>query len=346
MGMSETEAELEPTIVRASSAWRDLQTDAANKQWLRQVSLKVGKDDGQALDFADFHITFNVKQFEIQSPNIAVITVYNVGKDTAKRLRDKEFTKVVLEAGYPSNKGVIFQGTLRQARYGRINATDTYLEINAADGDIAYNFSVVNITLAAGSTGKDVLEACAKAMAVYGITLGPLPADLPELRLPRARVLWGMTRDVLRQVCAMLGLSWSIQNLVLTFIPQQGYLAGNTVELSANSGMVGIPEQTQEGIMVRCLLNPQIYVGGLIRITNKTVNQARLNLSYLGEVQNAQLPNIDENDGEYRVLAIDYTGDNRGQEWYCDLTCLTLDATLPLGQAARGRVISTTSGAP
>ena len=42
-------------------------------------------------------------------------------------------------------------GLIKQVRIGRENGTDTFLNIAAADGDKAYNFAVVNATLAAGA---------------------------------------------------------------------------------------------------------------------------------------------------------------------------------------------------
>ena len=43
--------------------------------------------------------------------------------------------------------------------------------------------------------------------------------------------------------------------------------------------------------------------------------------------------------GIYRILAIDYSGDTRGQNWYCDLACMALDSTVPIAQGNRGRVL-------
>ncbi|MGC8165472.1 hypothetical protein ACP3WT_28400, partial [Salmonella enterica] len=63
---------------------------------------------------------------------------------------EQEFTRIVLQAGYAGNYGIIFDGSVKQVRRGRENQTDTYLDITAADGDSAYNFAVVNTSLAAG----------------------------------------------------------------------------------------------------------------------------------------------------------------------------------------------------
>lgn len=311
-------------------------------QFGRKVSLMLGTPSGRALDFSDLHFGFHIRQNDLQTPNIAEIRIWNVA-DATVELINKEFTRVVLQAGYPGSYGVIFDGTVKQYRRGRINGADTYLEVAASDGDIAYNFSTVLVTLAAGSSATEVIAACAKALQPFGVSMGKLPANLPDTRLPRGRVLYGMTRDLLREVARLIGCAWSIQHKVVIFIPTEGYLEGDTVELSAATGLIGVPEQTQDGIYMRCLLNPNIGVGRLIWLNNKGVNQARYNLSYTGEVANTLLPKI-ALDGFYKVLSVDYSGDTRGNPWYCDLVCIAVDSALPISQALRGRVLAPSGG--
>lgn len=308
------------------------------QQYLRRCSLTIDRAGGPALDLSQLQIKFQVQQSQLQSPNIAKIRVFNLAEHTIHRIgAQAEFTDVLLQAGYTGSFGPIFTGSVVWARMGRQGATN-YMEMQAADGDAAYTYSTIGVALAAGSTAQDVVAACLKAMAPYGVTEGSIPADLPNIKMPRGRVLFGMTRDVLRQVGQMLGCSWSISHGVITFIPEESYLQGNAVVLTSSTGLIGLPEQTQDGIMIKCLINPQITVGRMVTINNTLVNKANYNLSYTGVVNNALLPSV-ANDGNYRVLAIDYSGDTRGQDWYCILTCISLDGTLPISQAARGRVL-------
>lgn len=129
-------------------------TSASNKeekesgrQWLRKCSLLVGKGrDG--LELGDLRIVFKTTKGDVETPNSAEINVYNLSEATSSKIR-KEFTRVVLQAGYQDNCAVIFDGTIRQVRHFRENGTDVCTSILAADGDAAYNYAVVNTTLAA-----------------------------------------------------------------------------------------------------------------------------------------------------------------------------------------------------
>ncbi|MBU9534734.1 hypothetical protein KTE49_30340, partial [Burkholderia multivorans] len=132
------------------------------QQFVRKVSLIIGFDSGEALDLSELRIVFRVQRGDLQTPNSARIRVYNVSATTARRAQ-KEFTRVVLQAGYEGNYGIIFDGQIKQVRRGRESQTDTFLDITAADGDSAYNFAVVNTTLAAGSVATDHVSAAIAA---------------------------------------------------------------------------------------------------------------------------------------------------------------------------------------
>jgi hypothetical protein len=93
--------------------------------------------------------------------------------------------------------------------------------------------------------------------------------------------------------------------------------------------MIGVPEQTNDGIRIRCLINAKLKVGGLVQINNKSV-QAQL----INPATNFGAPNnlaYISDDGFYKILVAEHTGNTRGQEWYTDLTCLAADTSAPTG---------------
>ncbi|KAF1003693.1 MAG: hypothetical protein GAK36_00201 [Pseudomonas sp.] len=298
-------------------------------QYLRQISLKIGNDQ-QALDLSDLRIRFSVRRGDLKTPNSADIRVYNVSDKTAQ-LAQKEFERVVLQAGYAGNYGVIFDGTIKQVRRGRESQTDTYLDITAADGDSAYNFAVVNTSLAAGSTPDDHLKAALQSMASRGITAGE-SATLSANKLPRGKVMFGMTRDYLDVLGKNQDVSWSFQDGQLTLIPNTAYLPGEAVVINSATGMVGLPEQTQNGITVKMLLNPGVRIGRRLQINNASIQQMRYGLAIGDQPSNAmaQVSVHLDADGFYRSIVVNHSGDSRGNEWYTDVICLAIDATIPL----------------
>ncbi len=304
-----------------------------SRQYLRNVRLIVGDDAGKGLDLSELRIRFQVKQWDLQTPNSAVIRVWNVSDQTADQIG--EYTRVLLQAGYQDGAfGTIFDGSIIQPKRGHENATDSYLDLVAADGDQAYNFAIINKSLAAGSTPKDHLDALTGAMGEHGVKPGYAP-DLPGAGLPRGKVMFGMARDHMRALGQSTDTKWSIQNGEVQLVPLTGVIPGQAIVLSAATGLVGFPEQTSEGIRARCLLNPEIKMGRAVQIDNASINRAQLSVSLQGQVQNAFLPRVSD-DGFYRVIVTEHSGDTRGNDFFTDVTCIALDDGVTPGLVAKG----------
>ena len=295
--------------------------DEEGRQWLRACSLVVGDDAGNGLELNELRITFKTAKGDAETPNSAEISVYNLSEATASRIR-REFTQVALSAGYKANMGLIFRGNIRQVRIWRENGVDTVLHILAADGDRAYNFATVNTTLAAGSRPADRVRVCQGSFSARGAGAGHLP-DPGGQPLPRGRVMYGMARDHMRDEAANTGTDWSIQDGQVQMVPRKGWLPGEAVLLTHETGLVGTPEQTQDGVTVRALLNPRLRVGGRIMLDNRSVRQMQTPLKAAAGQCAARL----DDDGVYRIIKVEFTGDTRGNDWYADMVCVGIDDT-------------------
>jgi hypothetical protein len=407
-------------------------------QFGRKVSIIVGQDSGNAIELSELRVVYHIKRGDLQTPNSAHVRVYNVSETTKQRI-EREFTRIVVQAGYEGNFGIIFDGTIKQVRRGRESQTDTYLDITAADGDSAYNFAVVSSTLAAGSTATDHVQVCTRAMAQYGVTLGYTPwgkpstpkpteadiaaqqkivdeakqlvdetqrnADLllaeakrlfalgdeafsagdPVLArqyynqslqvatqknealilvrsqyrpaydaavarlqsmqaaiaapngspvnqqgLPRGKVMFGMARDFMRSVAKTTQTVWSIQDGKLIMVPETSYMPGEIPVITAETGMIGMPEQTQNGIRLKMLTNPNVKIGTLIQIDNASVQRYEYSFNVDQQAQNQRIEQQAklQDDGFYYVMIAEHNGDTRGNEYYTDVICLAADVTV------------------
>lgn len=318
-------------------------------QYLRKASLIVGGPDGDALDLSELRFRFSIRRGDFQTPNSADIRIYNVSDKTADRIRQTlpqpEFTRIVVQGGYEGNFGILFDGEIKQVRRGRESPTDTYIDITAADGDSAYNFAVMSVPLAAGSTPDDHVSAVLRGIAEHGITKGYIP-ELPGNKSIRGEVLYGMARDVMRELAMNTGTAWSIQDGKLQMVPETAYIEGEIPVITSATGMIGLPEQTQNGINVRVLLNPNIKIGQAIKLDNKSIQGYRFGLGVNQQLSNEKSSLIakTDSDGLYYVMVANHSGDTRGEVWYSDIQCLAVDATvvnkpsIPVGNGYVGSI--------
>ena len=307
----------------------------AETQYIRKCDLIVSDDAGDGLNLSGLTINFAIKKTDGQTPNTAAIRIYNLNATTLARIQ-KEFTRVTLQAGYESNYGIIFDGNVKQFSTGRENVTDTFLDIQAADGDAAYNFAVVNATLSAGSKQRDQIEAAARTMRGLGVGSGYVDDATDGQALPRGKVMYGMARDYIRQSAQSSGSSWSIQNGKIQVVKLTGVLPGQAVALNSKSGLIGTPEQTNDGIKFRCLINPQLQIGGLVHLNEKDITKAKPETAESADGQQ-KAPAEFQADGIYRLISATIAGNTRGNDWYIDGVCLSVDQTAPAGDQVQGQ---------
>lgn len=294
-------------------------------QYRRKVQLIVANNAGNGLDLSHLRIVFDIKLSDAQTPNTARVRVYNLSQNTIAQIQ-KEFTYITLQAGYDSNFGTIFYGNIKQVIYGSENNVDTFIDISAGDGDDPYNYSVVNTTLASGAKQKDIVDAALLPMFDRGIEQGFVD-DTDGKSLPRGKVMYGMSRDHLRKSAVNTNTSWSVQAGKYQSVKQTGVLPNAAVVLNSKSGLIETPNQTNDGIIAKCLLNPNIKVASAIQINQNDIMLQLIDDQTSADDVEASTPSPIAADGFYRVLIAEHTGDTRGNDWYTNITALSMDKT-------------------
>nr|WP_156446597.1 hypothetical protein [Bradyrhizobium sp. CCH1-B1] len=259
----------------------------------------------------------------VQSPNSAEILVTNLSEATAQKIR-KEGQKVSLTVGYQGGPSIAFTGNIIQKRVGRENPVDTYLAIVAQDGDIAYNFATVSKTLAAGSTFKDQVDVVLEAMKPHGVTKGYI-SDLGAKKMPRARTLFGMARDAMRDIAISAGANWTIQDGKLDVVKFGETKPGDVIVLNSQTGMIGRPVQTFEGVIARMLINPRVKPNALIKIDEASIDAAAFTPGIPGALGNSNLAKGIAADGLYKIVVVEHHGDTHGNAWYTEVICHRAD---------------------
>jgi hypothetical protein len=94
--------------------------------------------------------------------------------------------------------------------------------------------------------------------------------------------------------------------------------------------MVGLPQQTPNGIEVKMLLNPSVKIGRLIFLNNASIQQYEysLNVGQQAENERIEMQAKLQDDGFYYVMLAEFSGDTRGEEWYTSTICLAADVTV------------------
>jgi len=336
--------------VEPGSAAVSLKQDTHNAQWMRRLSIAVyasgtgeTANADQGIELSSLRCTFHITKNTNTTPNTINAKIYNMSPQTMAKVI--EFTRVQVSAGYKyADYGMIYDGIVVMYKRGKENATDTYLEIIGGDGEDKINRMPFLANFPAGTKDKEIID---RAVAALGLKVGYVDPDLGGDAVIRGVTFAEGVRDTLRDMMNKYGGKFFVDNGNVYIIRNDKYLPGEAVVLSPRSGLVGVPEVTPQGIHVRCLLNPKIRLGGLVRIDStflsgvpytpgsggkldssgnvitpsfggKTFNNSAL----MGKSIEAAYTSPT---GTYRIGALEYDGDTRGDQWYCTMICTAVD---------------------
>ena len=262
------------------------------QQFGRQWQLDV-ISDSETLSINNLRVAFDIDKTINEKPNPATFRVWNLNRTHINQLLSQEFKKLVLSVGYKELR-TIYAGDITKVRIIR-DGVDFILTIECADGYKAYTQARAETTLKAGASDEQIINEIQKTM--QGVKVGAI--DTPNQRkLPRGRVLCGDSREILNRVARNNQADWSIQDGNLIFLPKDKVLNDEAVLLSQETGMIGAPEQTDDGLELSCLLNPALQIGGLV------------------EVQSI----IEHFNGEYKIIKLAHSGDGLGGDWLSKMT--------------------------
>ncbi len=288
------------------------------EQFLRAYRLLiVPKSGGDGIDVSALRIVFYVEKSTTETPNYSQIIVYNLAQSTIAGIKAGD--KVILEAGYEKgNIGMIFSGEIVQPYVSREGGVDIALHLICQDADEYLTSAFTAKTLAKGSRLTDAVSACSE-----GLDQNIVSRKLGEKTYIRGKVLFGKSAAQMRVLAKTVKAQFFVNDGMINITAAEDYDGSTAVELNPMTGLVGTPNQTDDGVSAKCLLNPSLKLNGLIHIDANLVSARQASASQ---------PVTDVNaDGIYRIVKMVYEGDSRGQSWYCTFDAVTQSGAKPDG---------------
>ena len=300
-----------------------------SKLWGRRYSLKlIFKDGSQAVLSHDkfepeaLKMNFVVDYPGYQAFYMAVIEIWNVGAETEQKLIGKitEGTIVELSAGYQNEGryGVIFLGKVFQPLVDRVNVTDFRFTLSCVDGKDMFENNTVNFTLPAGYTQLSLLQSTL-ARASAPINAGAISPPRNTATMPRGVTVFGAPSRQLRLFARDNNLDMYAHQEKINFAPNSASVDPNPIVVSPSTGLIGSPSQTDAGVHIRSLLNPNILMSNpcrLIKIDQALTRQELIRIGAITSILDA--------DGTYKIIGVRHVGDTRGNDWYTEVIGLTV----------------------
>jgi len=297
------------------------------------------------------------------APNVGNLWKFNQAVTAGNTVKISAGYKQSADGAFDPGPSLIYTGTVFQPIWTRENVVDYKLILRCVTALFSDMFNFASFPVAGGSTAFDILtQLCSPAKANIPIENIDAQAQqkLSQATLPRAQGIHGRPGDIIRQTLKQQHLLWWISPNGLNIRsfsfanaapPDFSYgppnLPGSNANQSANARtirttLIGVPEQTQQGVLFRVLLDSDVKIGSIVKLAPGTIINA-YQFQY-----GSGLPAVPNQTGTYVVVGVRHFGDTRGggDDWYTEVNALTMDFFANwLGALTPGQVAAIQSAA-
>lgn len=157
------------------------------------------------------------------------------------------------------NLALVFAGEITSAFANFNTAPDECMEFEADSGSYPHQIATPTTTVS-GEAAADKLFAQFASEAGYTYKNEGVTASVQNAWFPGAPI------DKVSKLARDIGCELLIDDGTIVVMPAGQARAGNTVLLTKDTGMIGYPTFNQDGIICKCLFNPDLQYGGLIKV--------------------------------------------------------------------------------
>lgn len=281
-------------------------------RFLREINVAVGDNDEDFIFVRNLYVKFAIHQEATSSPPKGNIEIYNLTSESETRIRDKG-KRVRLWAGYQDQDlHLFFDGSLRRVeREKRQQERVTNIHIGGKDQQNVRG-RAISISFKGPLPLRTIVEEVVGQMAP--LELGNISAIGAGETHPHNISFMGPANVFLDNLLSQFQLEWYEENGVVNFSKIKKAdpvgIARGEVVISEETGMVGSPAITENGIKVRTLLDYRLKLGSVIRVNSSVLQEKRL-------------------DSPYKVSVIEHYGDNWGGQFFTDMEAVTIDPDQP-----------------
>jgi len=254
------------------------------------------------IEFTTLDCSFTVKKTLKPKPNTCELTIFNLSDEHIAQLenlrpKEKVATKGIpckIEAGYRDGMTQIWLGDLRTCLTTREGA-DWVTRLESGDGEKAWQNARLHVSYGAKTPLETSLRAMVRALGLGEGNLSKIVAKLKQngsAIWPAGKTFSGAVQRQITAFARSADLEVSIQDGAIQFLDRGKALAGTSVRLSPETGLLGSPTVDKDGVLeATMLMIPDVRCGGLMTVEARRVQ------------------------GTYRIEEAEWSDSTDGDEW-------------------------------
>lgn len=259
------------------------------------VTLGEGTFDGKnnAKSFELLAMECQIEKPGLPDKNSARISIYNMLPDDMRQMTTLAFhplktqkNLVAVYAGDDSGLDLCFAGEITTAFADYSMAPTIKMDIEAAAGSYPALKASPPVSVAGTTTAEQLISQFAAEIG-YSFENKGVTSSVKNA------VFNGSPIEKAKTVADQVGAELLIDDNRMVLMPFDKGRSGNAVLLSADTGMLGYPTFTNDGIVVRCIYNPDLELGGLVEVKSIVPGaDGTWKISRLAHTLSANLPDV------------------------------------------------------
>jgi hypothetical protein len=273
-----------------------------------------------ALDVSDLHCRFSIVKSALPPFPMTSVTIFNLNAETENAIINESY-RIVVEGGYVGSRyGLLTDANIIQVIRSKEDGTSYRLDLIAMDSDVFANYGVAAFTLLRGQNKRAVIERVASTASVP-TQLGNISPNLSDTQYPRGRVVFGLGRDILRQLAQSESAHYYQEDGRVNIVRADDLPTDEIIDLTPSTGLIGTPSQQDYGVNIQMLLEPRLKIGTMVHVDNSLVRNQ--------QYETEQVPYSLDKDGLYKIAKFTHSGDSRGVPWYSEVVGISQAGKLP-----------------
>ncbi len=310
-----------PETESSGEGWEGAKGILYGRKWQITIYKKdEDPDSDTAIDVSDLKCTFKCTYIIGTALTVCTLVVYNMNITTENGIITEGFQFSIFGGYEQGQYGEIYTGDIVQVIRNREDGVNYRLEMIAVRGTDEFDRNWVRASVAAQATKRQLVEAIG-AKADKPIEVEEVSENLPEQPLPRGRIFFGKPYKYLRDIAIANNAFFELnsQKKIKLVCMTDEIPEDQCLYYTPESGLVGTPKYTDNGIHIQVLLDARIKVNTLIKIDNSLIQgqligiDPKMNEKNKGSQQNQQ--SMFDEDGEYQALQVTHSGDTWGDDW-------------------------------
>jgi hypothetical protein len=238
----------------------------ADSYTIKTLRLTITQD-GTAKTYEGFASEVNITKPGLPEKNSAKVKIWGLKYEDMANLTMLAFRPLEarpnlleVEAGDQGGRlAMIFRGEITAASADFNASPDVTMNFEADSGSYPQKIAAPVLTVAGEVKAADLFAKFA-AEAGYEYKNEGLTASLKNAWFPGSPV------EKARKLARDIGCELIIDDGAMITLPAGGARPGQGVLLNKESGLIGYPTFSQQGIVCRCLFNPDLVYGGIIKV--------------------------------------------------------------------------------